>query len=396
MANAAEKAAAYGDSGAVRCGRRGGRQAGRPATVEVGGKAEAEAELAIPVGDPRKWSAEDPYLYKLLLTLKNARAAVLEVIPQKVGFRRVEIQGGRFLVNGQAILVKGVNRHEHSADTAKYVPVDLMIKDITLMKQFNINAVRTSHYPNTPDWYDLCDRYGLYVLDEGNIEAHQYGNNPRNRLTNDPDWQAAYPGSRAAHGGAGQESRVGGDLVDGERDRATGRTRRRRISGPSSGIRRGRSTTKGSTAHGGSNADINSFMYPTPQRVKQLAAQRPNMPLILCEYTHAMGNSNGGLKEYWDIFYSGTNAQGAFVWDWVDQGIRVPVPGEYRSNTSKSTFLAYGGWWEDKTGVRNDNNFNNNGLVSADRMPHPGLYAIKYVTAICTSRRWTWRRARCA
>ena len=113
--------------------------------------------------------------------------------------------------------------------------------------------------------------------------------------------------------------------------------------------------------------------------MKRLAAQRPEMPLILCEYEHAMGNSSGGLKEYWDIFYSGTNAQGAFVWDWVDQGIRLPVPGEYKSNTSASTFLAYGGWWEDKTGIRNDNDFNNNGLVAADRTPHPGLYALKYV-----------------
>ena len=103
------------------------------------------------------------------------------------------------------------------------------------------------------------------------------------------------------------------------------------------------------------------------------------MPLILCEYSHAMGNSSGGLKEYWDIFYSGTNAQGAFVWDWVDQGIRCPSPASTRANTPKPTFLAYGGWWEDKTGIRNDNDFNNNGLVSADRMPHPGLYAIKYV-----------------
>jgi beta-galactosidase len=136
---------------------------------------------------------------------------------------------------------------------------------------------------------------------------------------------------------------------------------------------------EGTTSHGGSNADINSFMYPSPQRVKELAARRPEMPLIMCEYSHAMGNSSGGLKEYWDIFYSGTNAQGAFVWDWVDQGIRVPVPGEYKANTAKSTFLAYGGWWEDKTAIRNDNDFNNNGLVAADRTPHPGLYAIKYV-----------------
>src|SRR6266545_4938097 len=136
---------------------------------------------------------------------------------------------------------------------------------------------------------------------------------------------------------------------------------------------------EGTTSHGGSNADINSFMYPTPEAVKGLAAQRPEMPLILCEYSHAMGNSSGGLKEYWDLFYAGTNAQGAFVWDWVDQGIRLPVPGEYRVNSKSGTFLAYGGWWEDKSGIRNDNNFNNNGLVAADRTPHPGLWAIKYV-----------------
>src|ERR1039458_345269 len=166
----------------------------KPASTSVApaGQAEAAAELSIPVLNPRKWSAEDPYLYQLLLTVRDSAGAVLEVIPQNVGFRRVEIKGGRFLINGKAILVKGVNRHEHSADTAKYVPVDLMVKDIRLMKQFNINAVRTSHYPNDPAWYDLCDRYGLYVLDEANIECHHYGNNPQNRLTNDPAWQTAY------------------------------------------------------------------------------------------------------------------------------------------------------------------------------------------------------------
>ncbi len=135
-------------------------------------------------------------------------------------------------------------------------------------------------------------------------------------------------------------------------------------------------------------------MYPYPKEVVEFAAKRPDMPLLLCEYTHAMGNSNGGLKEYWDIFYSGTNAQGGFVWDWVDQGLRVPVPGEYAMNTSQKTFLAYGGWWEDKTGVRNDNNFNMNGLVAADRTPHPGLWAIKYVYRYLHVGRWTWPRAK--
>ena len=155
------------------------RAYGKPATstVEIGGKGETAAEIAVPAASPHKWSAEDPYLYQLLLTVKGPAGNVLEVIPQNVGFRRVEIKGGRFLINGRAILVKGVNRHEHSEDTAKFVPVESMIKDIRIMKQFNVNAVRTSHYPNSPVWYDLCDRYGIYVLDEANIECHHYGNN---------------------------------------------------------------------------------------------------------------------------------------------------------------------------------------------------------------------------
>ena len=193
----------------------------RPATVEIGGKGETAAEISIPAANPRKWSAEDPYLYKLLLTVKDAAGDVLEVIPQNVGFRRVEIKGGRFLINGRAILVKGVNRHEHSEETAKYVPVESMIKDIKLMKQFNVNAVRTSHYPNSPVWYDLCDRYGLYVMDEANIEVHHYGNNPRNRLTNDPEWQTAYLDrvERMVERDKNHPSR--GLLVDGQREPAT-------------------------------------------------------------------------------------------------------------------------------------------------------------------------------
>jgi beta-galactosidase len=353
---------------------------GKPAVsaVEIGAKGETAAEIAVPSAAPHKWSAEDPYLYKLLLTVKDPAGNVLEVIPQNVGFRRVEIKGGRFLVNGRAILIKGVNRHEHSEETAKYVPVESMIKDIRIMKQFNVNAVRTSHYPNSPVWYDLCDRYGIYVMDEANIEDHHYGNNTRNFLTNSPDWQIAYLDrvERMVERDKNHPSVVfwsmGNESGDGPNAAAAYQwTKKRDPSRPFH--------YEGTTSHGGSNADINSFMYPTPESVKRLAAQRPDMPLILCEYEHAMGNSSGGLKEYWDIFYSGTNAQGAFVWDWVDQGIRLPVPGEYKSNTSASTFLAYGGWWEDKTGIRNDNDFNNNGLVSADRVPHPGLYAIKYV-----------------
>ncbi len=354
--------------------------------LDASGKSVAKTEqparsrmsLVLKVAAVQKWSAEDPYLYALYLKRKGPGGSTIEVIPQAVGFRKVEIRDARVHVNGRPILVKGVNRHEHSEINAKAVDRASMIRDIELMKQFNVNSVRTAHYPNQPEWYRLCDRYGLYVMDEANIEVHHYGNDNQNRLTNDLAWSEAYLDRvrRMVERDKNHPSVIfwsmGNESGDGLNARLTYEWARQRD--PSRPFH-----SEGSTSRGGSNADINSFMYPTPQRTRELAARRPEMPLILCEYSHAMGNSSGGLKEYWDFFYSGTNAQGAYVWDWVDQGIRLPVPGEYRRNTGESTFLAYGGWWEDKTGVRNDNNFNNNGLVSADRRPHPGLFAIKYV-----------------
>jgi beta-galactosidase len=361
----------------VECSRRAGRKAATE-NIEIAANGEQSPPCRSPWTAPRKWSAEDPYLYKLLLTLKDSSGAVLEVIPANVGFRKVEIRNARLMINGKPILIKGVNRHEHDPVTAKVMSRDLMIQDIKLMKQFNVNAVRTSHYPNVPEWYELCDRYGLYVWDEANLEVHHYGNDRRNRLTNDPAWREAYiDRSRSMVERDKNHPSVitwsfGNESGDGPNGEAVYQWVKQRD--PSRPFH-----NEGSTSNGGTNADINSFMYPTPAAVKQLAAKRPNMPLILCEYAHTMGNSGGGLKEYWDIFYSGTNAQGAFVWDWVDQTIRTPIPGEYRKNTDKTTFLAYGGWWEDKTGIRNDNDFNSNGLVSGDRNPHPSLWAIKYV-----------------
>ena len=379
ISNAAEKAGKVSVTAALLDAS--GATVGQPQTktVEVAGSGESQAELSMAVASPKKWSAETPYLYRLLLTLKDESGAVLEVIPWNVGFRKVEIKNARFMVNGKAILIKGVNRHEHSEDTAKVVPLESMVKDIRLMKQFNINAVRTSHYPNQTTWYDLCDRYGIYVLDEANIECHHYGSTTKqNWLTNSPEWKAVYLDrvERMVERDKNHPSVIiwslGNESGDGPNSAAVYQwTKRRDPSRPFH--------YESSSSQDGPNSDINSHMYPSPERVKEFAAKRPDMPLILCEYSHAMGNSSGGLKEYWDIFYSGTNAQGAFVWDWVDQGIKLPVPGEYRMNTSKPTFLAYGGWWEDKSGVRNDNDFNNNGLVSGDRVPHPGLWAIKYV-----------------
>ncbi len=350
-----------------------GRLAGR-----AGAACAPQVELAVDVPSARLWSAEIPYLYEGMLILRRSSGAVIEVIPQRIGIRKVEIRGGRLLVNGKAVILKGVNRHEHSASTGKVMTRELMVRDIELMKRHNVNAVRTSHYPNHPLWYELCDLYGLYVIDEANIEAHHYGNGPKgNLLTESPEWSRAYLERVQAMVERDKNHpsviiwSMGNESGDGLNARLTYEWAKKRD--PSRPWH-----YEGSSANHGTNFDINSFMYPPPARVIQEAEKLPDKPLILCEYVHSMGNSTGGLKEYWDIFYSGTNAQGAFVWDWVDQSLRVPVPGEYRGNTAATHFLAYGGWWEDKSRVQNDNNFNCNGLVSGDRTPHPGLAAIKY------------------
>jgi beta-galactosidase len=357
-----------------------GKPAAPPVRKEVSTEPgeDAAADFVMPVAAPKLWTAETPGLYRLFLTLRNETGAILEVIPARVGFRKVEIRAGKILVNGRPVIFKGVNRHEHYPDTLHSPDRKLMIRDIELMKQHNVNAVRTSHYPNTPEWYDLCDEYGLYVMDEANIEVHDYGTGRNNRITNSPEWRAAFLNrvERMVERDKNHASVVfwsmGNESGDGPNAEACYKWVKQRD--PSRPYH-----YESSTALGGSNADINSFMYPPADRMEALAKKRPEMPMLLCEYTHAMGNSNGGLEEYWRRFYSGTNMRGGYVWDWVDQGIRQPVPPEYAATSGRKTFLAYGGWWENRRGIHTDNNFCMNGLISADRAPHPGLMAIKYV-----------------
>ena len=330
----------------------------------------------LPISRPWKWSNESPYLYSVLLTLKDTEEGTLEVIPQKVGFREVEIRNAVFHVNGVPVKMKGVNRHEHHPDTGHVVTRESMLRDIKLFKENNINAVRTSHYPNAPLFYDLCDEHGIWMMDEANIESHGYGNHAGNRLANDPAWEAAHL-DRVARMEArdknhpsiimwslGNEAGIGPNF-----DTAYHYLKRTDSTRPIH--------YEGDNRRGGQHkaSDVYSVMYREPGWVGPA-----DKPSVLCEYTHAMGNSNGNLQEYWDTIYSTPRHMGAFVWDWMDQGLRTPVPAAFRHRIGtgpvKDSFFAYGGWYEQDR--HHDGNFCMNGLLAADWEPHPGLYAVKY------------------
>ncbi|MBS3807395.1 MAG: DUF4981 domain-containing protein [Bacteroidales bacterium] len=324
------------------------------------------------------WNSEQPYLYDLYIHLKDDQGNTLEVIPQKVGFRKVEIKNSRFWVNGRQVILRGVNRHEHSAQQGHYVTREDMIRDIQLMKRHNINAVRTSHYPNRPLWYKLCDQHGLFVIDEGNIETHGFGLNDNNKMSHHPDWKESYLArvKRMVYRDRNHPSIVMWSLGNesGNGPNITQVYEWIKQADPSRPFH-----YEGSThGDGPLNSDVYSKMYATPGWSKKLMEEHSDVPYMLCEYTHAMGNSNGGLQEYWDLIYADNNFIGAFVWDWMDQGLRQDVPEEYRASSGRDHFLAYGGWWEEAKGIHHDGNFCMNGLLAADQTPHPGLVALKY------------------
>jgi len=339
--------------------------------VAVGAGSEVVLELEQAVANPRKWSAEEPNLYTLLLTLKDRRGRVLEVQRCNVGFRQVEIRGGKILVNGVPVYFRGVNRHEHDPDRGHAVTVDSMLQDILLMKRFNINAVRTCHYPDDPRWYDLCDRYGIYLIDEANIESHGVWD----RLTKDPEWKTAFMerGTRMVERdknhpsviiwSLGNESGYGPNhVVLAEWIHAHDPTRPVHYeSATSFRVYRGPDTAP--------EIDILSTMYPKVDDLARMA-QVPGetRPLIMCEYAHAMGNSPGNLKEYWEVIESYPRLAGGFIWDWVDQGIR--------RNTDGVEWFAYGGDFGDEP---NSGSFCINGLIFPDRTIHPSLWEVKKV-----------------
>ena len=332
--------------------------------INVSAGKDSELDLQQVVPRPNKWSAEIPYLYQLLLTLRGAKASTVEVIPWKVGFRQSEINGNQILFNGKKLMIRGVNRHEFDPDRGQVVTRDMMIEDIKLMKQNNINAVRTCHYPNVPEWYSLADEYGLYILDEANVESHGYGSGEKQPISDGPDFREP--------------------IVDRFR-----RTIERDKNHPSIiGFSMGNEAGWGANfiaakewgkahhpeffiiyePHDSVHGDALSPMYAKPQNIVEYYNTYGNgRPFFEIEYAHAMGNSTGNFQQYWDLFEKEPWAHGGFIWDWVDQGIRKKL-------SNGKDFWAYGGDFGDKP---NDDNFCTNGLVLPDRTVHPGLSEVK-------------------
>lgn len=324
----------------------------------------------------RQWNAELPYLYQLLITLYSDAGEIEEVIGCKVGFRKVGIEEGLLQINGKPVTLKGVNRHEHDEHSGHVISEESMRMDITLMKQFNINAVRNSHYPCCPRWYELCDEYGLYVVDEANIEAHGLGvrfqgdeipYEEATHISNEPDWKASFldridkmverdknfpciiTWSLGNEAGNGQNFYAAFDRV-----KALDTSR----------------LVQYEQAGEDQNTEIVCPMYPTIEAIEDYGKRNSNRPLIMCEYAHAMGNSTGNLKEYWDAIARYPSLQGGFIWDWVDQGLKGLKGGQ--------EFWGYGGDFGAQN-LPHDHNFCINGLVFPDRTLHPSLWEVKKV-----------------
>ncbi|RMG24349.1 MAG: DUF4981 domain-containing protein, partial [Bacteroidetes bacterium] len=314
-----------------------------------------------------KWSAETPNLYQLALSIRDENGRVLEVVGSKVGFRTSEIKNGQLLVNGVPILIKGANRHEHDEYHGHVVSEASMIRDIQLMKQYNLNAVRTSHYPNDPRWYELCDQYGLYVVDEANIESHGMGYGKAS-LAKDPLWMEAHLNriqrmlerdknhASIIIWSLGNEAGSGVNFIESAKwikSRDTSRP------------------LQYEQAHQEAYTDIVAPMYMLIPGIEKYAQSNPQRPLILCEYAHAMGNSVGNLQDYWEVIEKYDALQGGFIWDWVDQGLAA-----YTAEGEK--YWAYGGDYGPED-VPSDQNFCINGLVFPDRSIHPALLEVKKV-----------------
>lgn len=331
-------------------------------TAKVGGNGEVKVNFDIK--NPLKWTAETPNLYTLYTTLMDGKQ-VAEVVPQRVGFRKVEIKNAQVLVNGQPVLFKGANRHELDPVTGYVVSMDRMLEDIRVMKELNINAVRTCHYPNDPRWYELCDIYGIYMVAEANIESHGMGYGDKT-LAKEPTYEKAHLERNESNikiyknhpsiifwsvgneAGYGPNFEKAYDLV--------------KAYDPSRPCQYEQAGQNGKT-------DIFCPMYYDYGGCDKYSQGDNPRPLIQCEYAHAMGNSMGGFKEYWDMVRKYPKYQGGFIWDFVDQGLRV-------KNKQGKTIYAYGG--DFGRYPTSDHNFNCNGIINPDRKPNSHANEVRY------------------
>jgi beta-galactosidase len=325
------------------------------------------------LGKVKGWSAETPYLYRLVVLLRNPAGEILESTCLSLGFRKIEIRNREFLINNQPVLIRGVNRHDHCDESGKVITEELMRKDIETMKQHNVNAVRTSHYPNDSLFYDLCDEYGLYVVDETNLEAHHH----YAQLGRDPFWANAFLNrvirmverdknhACVVMWSMGNETGFGANHVAmaawvKEYDPT------RPIHNESAICEQGIRKMWDENHHG---TDVVCPMYPTVQEIIDHAQiSTDSRPLIMCEYAHAMGNSSGNLKEYWEAIENNHGLQGGFIWEWIDHGLKATANG--------IPYWAYGG---DFGEARHDLNFVCDGLCWPDRTPHSSLIEYKKI-----------------
>ena len=328
------------------------------------------AETLFEVAAPKQWSAEAPNLYTLTAEALAADGSVTEAAAFRVGFRKVEIRGGQLLVNGKPILIKGVNRHEMEPNTGYYVTRGEMVRDIREMKRLNINAVRTCHYPDTPLWYDLCDKYGLYVVDEANIESHGYHYRDKSKnLAGNPSFAAAHldRNRRMVFRDYNHPSII---VWSTGNEAGNGPNFERcydwiKSFDPSRPVQ-----YEQASYHGDYNTDIVCPMYWSYDQCEKYLADDPAKPLIQCEYAHAMGNSQGGFNEYWNLIRKYPKYQGGFIWDFVDQSLRWKTK-------DGVPFYAYGGDWNKYDA--SDNNFMDNGLISPDRKPNPHMHEVGHI-----------------
>lgn len=343
-------------------------------TLNIKNHQNISAKFGATISNVKQWNAEHPNLYTLILELKDKRGNLLETTSSKIGFRSVEIKNGLLLINGQRITLKGVNTQETNPETGHVVSYELMMKDIRLWKENNINAVRLSHYPRGKLFYELCDNYGLYVVDEANIESHgmYYGSHS---LAKNPKWEKAHIDRMVRmvkrdrnHPSViiwsmGNEAGNGVNFFKGYDAMKSNDNSKRPVQ-----YERTYKDYDGSLYDMDSNTDIIVPQYPSPARFEEIGKSKTDRPFIPSEYAHAMGNSTGNFQDYWDIIEQYDNLQGGFIWDWVDQSI-------WKTNDNGERYYAYGGDYG--VNMPTDNTFLNNGIVFPDRTPKPALYEVK-------------------